>query len=552
AAAVVAAAALAGAGRWWQLHLAPSPPVTRPVVAVLPLDSVGPSPDDHLGLGMADTLVAYLAGFPSLTVVSHTAVPTGEAPGRVRRLAQELGADYVVSGSIQRMDRRMRVTATLVRPDESVAWGGDYEGHVDEIFSLQRRLAEGVSTALAVSLTPARRARLAQSSTRDAGAFEAYSEARALIERPDVPGNVGRAIDGFQRAIARDRRFALAHAALGRAHWQHYTETLAPESARMAIDAVTEALRLDPAQPATRLALAVIYAGTGRSEAAVEELRRLLELQPSSDEAHRQLGDIFAAGSRWEEAIAEHKRAVDLRPRYADNLSHLGLALMGSGRHGEAADVYRRLAELQPDNPRAYQRLGTAYHTMGDDERALANYRRALALGPDSKAYTNVGSIHYARGELDQASAAFREAARLEPGNPLAQRNLGDAYARAGRREDAQEAYRAAVRLSEAMLRVNPKDARALGRLAVYEAKLGRRAAADRHAADAVALSPADGDVIYRKAVVEALAGRPDAALGALREALARGFSASQAKIDDDLASLRGRAEFAAVLAAPR
>jgi tetratricopeptide (TPR) repeat protein len=543
--------ALAGAAGWWSTHRPRAAP-SHPVIAVLPLEMVGGSADDHLGIGMADALIAHLAGIPSLTVVSRTATDAGgEARGHVRRLAHELGADYVVSGSILRLERRMRVTATLVRPDDSVAWGGDYEGTMDDVFSLQRKLAEGVSAALAVGLTPADRARLARPPTTDLAAFAAYSDAQALLERPDIPGNVSRAIAGFRSAVARDPKFALAHAGLGRACWQQYLETREASWTKLATDSVTEALRLDPALTGTRLALATLYAGTGRADAAIDELHKVLERQPSSDDAHRQLGEILAARSRWEEAIAELRTAVDLRPRFGDNLSRLGLALDASGRYAEALSVYQRLGELQPGNPRVFQRLGTVYQEMGDDVQALENYRRALALGPDSKAYTNIGNIELARGRLEEGRAAFAEAAKLDPRNPIVQRNLGDAYARLGRREEAEQAYRAAVGLCEDMLRVNPRDARTLGRLAVYEAKLGRHAAADRHMGDAVALSPADGDVVYRRAVVQALAGRTDEALTSLREALARGFSAPQAKTDEDLASLRGRPEFEAALAAP-
>lgn len=550
-AASVAVLALAGAGGWWAAHRARPGSPSHPVVAVLPLQISGGPPGDNLGIGMADTLIAHLAGIPSLTVVSRTATSTtGDAHGQVRRLADELGADYVVSGSVVRLDRRMHVTANLVRPDDSVAWGGDYEGTVDDLFSLERRLAEGVSGALSLSLTAADRTRLARPATADPAALASYSDAEALLEHPEIPGNVARAIDGFRAALARDPAFALAHAALGRAYWQQYSETKDPSWSRLATDSVTEALRLDPADPATRLSLATVYAGTGRTEAAIDELHKIIDRQPSSDDAHRLLGDVLAGTSRWEEAIAELRTAVDLRPRYGDNLSHLGLAFIGSGRFPDAVATYRRLAALQPQNPRVFQRLGTAYHEMGDDDSAAENYRRAIALGPDARAYANLGNLEYARGRTAEAAVAFAEAARLEPRNPVAQRNLGDAYARLGRSEDAAGAYRTAVGLSEDLLRVNPKDSRTLGRLAVYEAKLGRRDAADRHVADALALSPADGDIVYRKAVVEALAGRTDAALTSLREALARGFSSSQARSDDDLASLRRREAFGAVLTA--
>jgi tetratricopeptide (TPR) repeat protein len=544
--------ALAGVAGWWSTHRTRAAVPPHPVVAVLPLDMVGGPPNDHLGIGMADALIAHLAGIPSLTVVSRSANGSpGEARGQVRRLAHELGADYVVSGSILRVDHRMRITATLVRPDDSVAWGGDYEGTMEDLFALQRKLAEGVSSALAVNLTPNDRARLARPATTDLAAFAAYSDGRALLEHPEVPGNLTRAIEAFRNAVTRDPRFALAHAALGEAYWRQYGETRDATWTKLAKDAVTEALRLDPGEPGIRLALARIYAGTGRPDAAIDELRKVLDRQPSNDDAHRQLGDLLAGQSRWEEALAELQKAVELRPKFADNLSHLGVVLVSAGRYVEAVTAFHRLTELQPDNPRNFQRLGTAYHYAGDMARALENYRRALALGPDSKAYSNIGSLESARGHFEEARAAFAEATKLEPRNALMHRNLGDAYARLGRREESEQAYRAAIALCEDELRVNPKDAHTLGRLAVYEAKLGRRAAADRHVAEALALNPADGDVIYRKAVVHALAGRPDTALTALREALARGYSAPQARTDEDLASLRGRPEFGAALAAP-
>jgi tetratricopeptide (TPR) repeat protein/TolB-like protein/tRNA A-37 threonylcarbamoyl transferase component Bud32 len=548
---VVVVAALVGAAQWWRPsgpHLGPE----HPVIAVLPLVTIGSAPDDHLGIGMADTLIAHLAGIPSLTVVSRTATAGGDGPQQVRRLAHELGADYVVSGSVVRVDRRMNVTATLLRPDDSVAWGAHYEGSVDDVFSLQRRLAEGVSAALAVRLTANDRARLARPATSEMSALTEYSDAQALLERPEVPGNVGRAIDTFRRAIALDPKFALAHAGLGRAYWQQYLETRDPSWPRLATDSVTEALRLDPAEPGTRLALATVYAGTGRADAAADELRKLIDRQPSNDDAHRQLGEILAGQSRWEEAIAELRTAVDLRPRFGENLSRLGLTLDASGRYAEAVVVYKQLADLQPDSSRSFQRLGSAYEHMGQDDLALQNYRRALALTPDAKAFTNVGTIEFARGRYPEAAAAFAEAARLEPRNPIAQRNLGDVYAQMGRRTDAERAYHAAVAQCEDLLRVNPRDARMLARLAAYEAKLGRLAAADRHAIDALSLSPADGEILYRKAVVEALSGRADAALSSLREAVSRGYSPARARTDHDLASLQGRPEFAAALAAPR
>ena len=539
----VVALALAGVAGWWAAHR-PHRAGGHPVIAVLPLQMVGGSPDDHLGVGMADTLIAHLAGIPSVTVVSRTATGgSDEARGQVRRLAHELGADYVVSGSVQRMERRMHVTATLVRPDDSVAWGGDYDGTLDDVFGLQRRLAEGVAAALAVDLTPADRARLARPPTKDAAAFADFSAAQALLERPDVPGNVSRAIEGLRSAIARDPRFALAHAGLGQAYWIRYQETKDEASVASALGAITEALRLDPDQPLTRLALARLYQGRGQIPQAVEELRGVLATRPSNDEAHRVLGDLLLSQGQTDEGLAELARAVELRPASAENHRVLGRAEYQLGRYPEALREFTRVTEIQPDNPRGYQGLGAVYQAQGQNALALESYRRANAIRPDARAAFNLGTLLAAEGRDKEAAAAFEEALRLEP-TPVKAVSLGRVYARLGQRAPAEAQYARAVELSQSQLRVNPNDAQALSTLAWAESLLGRRPAAERHLAEALALNPSSAEVLYRKAVVEVGWGETTAGILALKEAIRHGWSAPLARQDLELASVRDHPGF--------
>jgi tetratricopeptide (TPR) repeat protein len=490
-------------------------------------------------VGIADLLITHLASFPGLTVVSRSATLPYQGQGQTtKKIAADLGAALLVNGGVHRSGGKLLVTVNLVRPDDSVAWGSDYEASMEDLFSLQRRLAEGLSAALQVTLTTADRERLSRAPTTDLSAFADYSRARAFLDRPDVQGNVGRAIQAFQAAIQKDPRFALAHAGLGEAYWALYQETKDPDAPARALDSITEALRLDPGQPRTRLALAIVYKGTGRTDTAVEELQHVLALQPGDDDAHRLLGDILSDRGHAEEGIAEFQKAIELRPNYVPNHSHLGGIYYRTGRFREAATEYRRITELQPDNSRGFQMLGTAYQAMGDKRQAVDNYQMALTLGPDARAYSNLGSVYYSEGKYDEAAHAYEEAARLEP-SPPKYRNLGDAYDRMGQHEKASDSYRRAVALCEDQLRVNPKDADVLGMLAVYEAKLSRRAQARQHVAEALSLRPSDAGVLYRKAVVHALAAEQKDALSALEAALGRGYSVSLAREDDDLAALR-------------
>jgi serine/threonine-protein kinase len=553
--AVLAILAVAiGAGLWGWLGKGREPPPSSeraPVVAVLPLSNVGSNPaDEYLGVGIADSLITHLAGVPAVTVVSRSATLESDARlSGTRALARDLGVTFVVNGGVQRADNRIRVTLNLVRPDDSVAWGREFDGTFEEFFALQRRMAEDLSAALQVTLTRAQRERLARPPAASVDAYADYSRGRALLERPDVAGNVGRAIEAFESALGKDPAFALAHAGLGEAYWARYQETKEADWTARAQASITEALRLDPEQPRTRFALALLYQGTGRTEAAVEELRRVLTQQPSNDDARRLLGGILANRGQWDEAIAELRAAVALRPEYWRNHSSLGNVYFRTGRHPEAIAAFSTVTRLQPDNSRGFQMLGTAYQNAGDNRRALENYRRAIEVAPDTLAYSNMGTILYDEGRFREAAIAYEQAVRLGPPSAATQRNLGDAYARLGETARARQAYQRAVELSEQALKVNPGDAQILSRLAVYEAKLGRHAEAAAHVAQAAASSSTDADVSYRKAVVHALAGQRRAALAALSEALVRGFSATRARVDYDLRTLQPLPEFQTLVA---
>jgi serine/threonine-protein kinase len=545
-----AAAVLALAALWvWRPTPGPPPPGTRrPVIAVLPLDNVSKDPnDEYLGVGVADSLITHLAALPSLTVVSRSA--TLEQRGRpTRAVAQDLGATYLVHGGVQRADRRIHVTLNLVRPDDSVAWGHEYEGSVDDPFTIHRKAAEGLSEALQVTLTEADRERLTRVPTTDVEAFTDYSRARTLLERPDVPGNVSRAIETFQSAVRKDPRFALAHAGLGEAYWVQYRETKDEAAVAKASNAITEALRLDSEQPLTRFVLARLYDGTGRPDQAIEELHGVLTLQPGNDDAHRVLGDILLKRGRSEEALSELKTAVDIRPNYPENQRILGRAYYDLGRYADAVRFFTRLTELQPDNSRGYQMLGAAYQASGDNARALENYERANAIRPDPKAYGNIGIIHYAQGRFREAAHALEESVRLDPNSARQLRYLGDTYRQLGEAAKARQSYLRAVGVCESLLRVNPADAEALSLLALFEAKLERHTEARRHLAAAIDLRPNDPDVLYRKAVVYMLSGETVEAMSALEAALKHGFSPDLARRDADLAPLRALPAFRTLL----
>ena len=530
---------------------APAAIESAAVVAVLPL--VEAHGADDLSRGAADILITSLARVPGLNVLSRSSTQPYRGRGLPpAQIARELGVDYLVEGAVERANDTLRMTLTLVRANGVVAWGESYEGGVGELFELQRRAATALAQALRPGQAPPAGPPLPASTAGTVETLRLYSQAQALLERPDVPGNVEGATARLEKAVAAEPRFALARAALADAYWARYLATHEPDWATRARGASEEALRLDPDQPLVQLSLAAIDEGTGRLAEARSGLEALILAHPDSDEAHRLLGRVLGRLGRGDEALAQLQKAVALRPGFWRNHQQLGIAHLSAGRHAAAAASFRRIIELQPDLAWGHEMLGTAYHVQGDLAAAIESYERALELGPDAVAWSNLGAALYTEGRLDEAVRAFEQAIALEPLASANHRNLGDAWQRLGRLDAARRSWSEAARLSRQALRVNPRSAETLGQLAACEAKLGDHASAESHARQALDLAPDDPDAHYRAAVVHALGGRSDAAVAALAQAFERGYSRSVARDDDDLATLRGRSDFQSLVAQPQ
>ncbi len=524
--------------------------VDNPVIAVLPLtNGTGSAANDYLAAGVADSLITNLATLPKMTVLSRTAVE--EARGRHTNpgdIARDLGATFVVEGTVQAAGPQLRLGLTLLRQDGAVAWADAVEGASDRVFEMQARLAAALGGALSVQMSRELRDRLNTPPTSNANALDAYWRGRAALERRDTPGNLQRATVAFGEALRLDARFVDAHAALGETYWELYNATRDTKYADEAERAGRNALQLAPDRPSVRLTYARGLVDSGRTAEAVTELQRTLALQPDNDEARRHLGRALAALGRLDEAVAEWRRAIAARPNNWQPYAEMGRALFQATRYDQARDTAERLVALQPDNAVGYQQLGAIYQTTGDSARAVQFYEKAIAIAPAAQAYSNLGVVYYERRDYARAADAFRRAIALRPNEHRTHRNLGDALLKLDRAPEAAVSYRRAAELAEEQLAVNPTAVQDLSALGLYLQKAGDGAAALRRVDEALRRAPKDPQVWYRAAAVHALAGRGDEAVTALQQALALGVSRTRVASDDDFAALRALPRFAVLM----
>jgi serine/threonine-protein kinase len=550
---VVAARGQLGRIAW----LRPTPAFKGPaVLAILPADNAsGDAQAEYDGAGLTSVVAENFGSIPGVTVVSRAST----APFRQRRddfaaLQRETAATHIVDLTVRAVSPRVVVVARLRRPGEPQAdWNQTVEG---DLLSVERALLEGVGHALERDgvfprgLTPAEWARIRALPTISAPAREAFSQARALLDRSDLPGNVDRAIELLTHATDADRNFAVAYAALGDAQWVRYQATdKRPAVAALATAAVKQALTINPDLAPVHYSLGNMLFQTGRYQEAKESLRRALALQPDSDDAHRLLGRVLVATGDVEGGLAELRHAIELRP-YWNNYYLLGFVMYSTGRYREAIDALRKTVELQPTFSNGYQMLGTTYHMLGDLPQAIGNYEHAARLGPNANAYANLALAYYTAKRYGEARDAYLEAIKNDARKSSLRRDLGDVYTRLGRDRDAREMYEKAIALAQDELKVNPSNANAVALVALCEAKIGRRAGAERHAAEAVVLAPADRDVrIFVAKVYSALDERA-LGLAALQAAVSLGFEPKMARDDDELAALRKSVGFDAAVAA--
>ncbi len=187
-------------------------PIAESTIAVLPLKSVSGEVDDALGLGFADALITTLGGIDNMRVLSRSTVSsyTGQAFEPLAE-GRRLGVDYIIDGTLQNANRKIRVPLRLTRvSDGTQLWSGNFDESETEIFKLQDAMAEQTLRALDLNLDLKDREGVIGRYTSNAEAYQAYLKGRFLFAQVRHE----RAAGEFRRALAIDPAYALAHAGL--------------------------------------------------------------------------------------------------------------------------------------------------------------------------------------------------------------------------------------------------------------------------------------------------------------------------------------------------
>jgi TolB-like protein/DNA-binding winged helix-turn-helix (wHTH) protein len=359
--------------RLW-VHAA-DPPIRS--LAVLPLSNLTGDPQqDYFVDGMTDALITDLAKIRTVKVISRTSVMRYKGTNKaLPEIAQALGVDGILEGSVQRSGGRVRITAQLIRAaTDTHLWAESYERDSRDVLTLQAEVARAVAREINVALTPEESTHLSRARRVNPEAYEAYLKGQShwyWLSRE----HLNTALEYFELALQKDPNYARSYVGVGNVWLVRGDSGFMPPSEAMpkAKAAISEALALDDTLSDAHVALANIMALYDHDWSAAErEFRRAVDLNPNNAEGHFMYADFLISMKRVDEWSTEIHRTLDLDPFNPFFQCFYGWQLIYVQRYDEAIAQLSKVLATQPDFSSAHMGLWGAYYKKGMNDEALA------------------------------------------------------------------------------------------------------------------------------------------------------------------------------------
>jgi adenylate cyclase len=328
-------------------------PSAQPSIAVLPFTNMSGDPgQDFITDGITENIIADLSRFRDLAVISRqsTFAYKGKAV-KVQEVSRELGARYILEGSLQKPGERVRITAQLI--DGATGqhlWTERYSRKVDDIFAMLDEVTETIVVTLAAGyggrLHKAWRTRAGKSGQRTFEAYDYFSRGVEIAEAFTKEAN-NEARKHFAKAIELDPAFAKALAKLA---WSYTLEVVfgwgdnPADSWANALKFAKLAVERDDDEAWGHWALAGYYRFQGQTDRAMQEYRRAIELNPNDADVLADFAYCLSYGGKPEEGLASVHRAMRLNPHCPDwYVEGLALVYRDSRKYEEAIAAMEKL-----------------------------------------------------------------------------------------------------------------------------------------------------------------------------------------------------------------
>jgi TolB-like protein/tetratricopeptide (TPR) repeat protein len=377
----------------------------KPSIAVLPFENLSGDPaQQYFSDGVTEDIITELSRFHSLYVIARNS--SFQFRGKavdVKRVGRDLGARYIVEGSVRRIDNQVRVTVQLIDAKTSNhVWAERYDRELNDIFVVQDEITQMIAATAAGRVENAGAKMARRKSTGDLAAYDCVLHARGIRRTAYLDTSLfmqaalSSARELLGRAIQIDPDYARAYAELAWTHIDEWFNLGKDEDLEMGFGYAQSAARLDPEDSTCQRVLGMAHLFLRRYQEAGDQIERALSINPN---------DIWAVGNK-------------------------AFFLTLTGRPLDAKLLVEKAMRLDRYQPAELRRetLGYSLYNLGQYEEALAEFR-----GIDPKpirfraflaaCYAQLDRMDEARTEKDiflgtlvPASASPVSAKRLEGG----------------------------------------------------------------------------------------------------------------------------------------
>jgi TolB-like protein len=355
-----------------------------PTVAVLPFDNLCGPDDGYFVDGIAEDIITALSHFSTLMVISRgSSFAYRDREVSDRDAASELGAQFLVRGSVRRAGNRVRISVQLLDAHAgSTLWAHRFDREIEDVFVVQDELSSTIVATLAGRVEAARLAKARRAPPERLDAYDYVlrgKEHHHRYTREDCRA----AIEMFEHAVARDPGYATAHAWLACGLGQ--AMGFRPDEYDALLDgaqvAAERGLELDPSDSECLRILAQISLMRRNLQRAIRYQEQGLFLNPNDDRSVCAMGEILSYAGRSEEAEGWVRKAMRLNPYHPPRYwSHLARTLFHQGRHREALDALQNIRA-----PRVRERgfQVAAASALGDAKEIAKSVAALRELVPD-------------------------------------------------------------------------------------------------------------------------------------------------------------------------
>ena len=383
----------------WHLYLSPAPSPKemktradmtvalsdKPSIAVMPFKNLSDDQaQEYFSDGITNDVITDLSKFSELLVIASNSVFVYKGkPMKAQKINQELGARYILEGSVQRAGEKIRVNAQLIDASSGHhIWAERYDRDLKDLFAVQDEIVQTIVATLAVKIDAKELVRVMRKDTENLEAYDYVLRGWEYYSRATRSANY-KARQMFEKAIELDPHYATAYVGLGTTYLRHFAygwTEFADQSLQRTHYLAQKALSLDGSSPSAHALLGAVYRFRMQYDLAIKGYERAIELNPNDAYSHAERGALMNYSGQTDKAIQALETARRFNPHMRpSDYMQLGLAYYLRERYAEAIGTLEQGIGWFPDNVFVHIPLAAAYAKAGrvqDAARVAVTVRR--------------------------------------------------------------------------------------------------------------------------------------------------------------------------------